>query len=361
MKKCIGCGATLQCIDELKEGYINEKLIDRENAYCLRCHRLRNYNENKEVLKEDYIKILSKICNEDALIVHIVDLFDFSNTFLPQIKRLTGQNDCIICANKRDLLPKSVKDNKIINFVRHMANLDDFKALDVILTSAKTLDNITDLVESIIKYAKGRKVYFVGCANVGKSSIINAILKKYSDERKDVITTSNIPGTTLGFIEIHLENFSFIDTPGVFNERQIVNNLSSESMNKIMPKKEIKPINLQLDSKQTVFISGLARFDFVDGDRTNFTFYFSNDLLIHRTKLENADNLFARQISELLNPPTKEEYGNLTYYSRVLNFDGEKKMDLVLSGLGFITIKDKCKIKITTVEGVIIYTREALI
>ena len=132
-------------------------------------------------------------------------------------------------------------------------------------------------------------------------------------------------------------------------------------MNKIMPKKEIKPINLQLDSKQTVFISGLARFDFVDGDRTNFTFYFSNDLLIHRTKLDNADALFARQITELLNPPTKEEYGNLTYYSRILNFDGEKKIDLVLSGLGFITIKDKCKIKITTVEGVIIYTREALI
>ena len=361
MKKCIGCGAILQSNDENKEGYISEKLIDRDNAYCLRCHRLRNYNENREVLKEDYIKILSKICNEDALIVHIVDLFDFSNTFLPQIKRLTGQNDCIICANKRDLLPKSVKDNKIINFVRHMANLDGFKALDVILTSAKSMDNITTLVESIIKNANGRKVYFVGCANVGKSSIINAILKKYSDESKDVITTSNIPGTTLGFIEINLDKFKFIDTPGVFNERQIVNNLSVESMNKIMPKKEIKPINLQLDSKQTVFISGLARFDFIEGDKTSFTFYFSNDLLIHRTKLDNADSLFNRQITNLLNPPTMDEYNNLTYYSRELNFDGVKKYDLVLSGLGFITIKSKCRIKITTVDGVVIYTREALI
>ena len=360
MKKCIGCGATLQFIDENKEGYINKNLIDRDNCYCLRCHRLRNYNENKEVLKEDYLKILSKICNEDALIVHIVDLFDFSSTFLPQIKRLTGQNDCIICANKADLLPKSVKQTKIINFVRHMANLDNFKALDVILTSAKTMDNITNLVESIIKYRNNRKVYFVGCCNVGKSSIINAILKKYSDESKDIITTSNIPGTTLDFIEIHLDEFTFIDTPGVFNERQIINNLSIESINKIMPKKEIRPINLQLDSKQSVYISGLARFDFLEGDRTNFTFYFSNDLLIHRTKLENADNLFDRQIGELLNPPKKEEYEMLSYYSENLNFDG-KRYDLVLSGLGFITIVSKCKIKITTVDGVIIYTREALI
>lgn len=361
MNKCIGCGAIFQSVDENKEGYISKNLIDRENAYCLRCHRLRNYNENKEVLKEDYLKILSKICNTDSLIVHIVDLFDFSNTFLPQIKRLTGQNDCIICANKYDLLPKSVKKTKIVNWVRHMANLDDFNALDVILTSAKTLDNITDLVESIVKHANGRKVYFVGCCNVGKSSIINAILKKYSDEKKDIITTSNIPGTTLDFIEIHLDEFTFIDTPGVFNEKQIVNNLKLESINKIMPKKEIKPINLQLNSKQSVYISGLARFDFIEGDKTNFTFYFSNDLLVHRTKLENADDLFDRQIGNLLNPPTKEEYEILDYYTQDLLFDGKKKMDLVLSGLGFITINSKCKIRIKTIKGVTIYSREAII
>ena len=361
MKKCIGCGAILQKDNPNLEGYVSEKLIDRDNVYCFRCHRLRNYNENQEVLKDDYLKILSKICNEDALIVHIVDLFDFSNTFLPQIKRITGQSDCIICANKYDLLPKSVKKNKIINWVRHMANLDDFKALDVILTSAKTLDNITTLVESIIKYRNNRKVYFVGCSNVGKSSIINAILKKYSDEKKDVITTSNIPGTTLNFIEINLEEFKFIDTPGVFNDRQIINQLSLESINKIMPKKEIKPVNLQLNSKQSVFISGLARFDFLEGDKTNFTFYFSNDLLIHRTKLENGDNLFNRQIGSLLNPPTIDEFERLEYYEDTILFDGLKKCDLVLSGLGFITINSKCKIRIKTVKGVVIYSREAII
>ena len=361
MKKCLGCGAILQSNDETKEGYVSKNLIDRDNVYCFRCHRLRNYNENTEVLKEDYLKILSKICNEDALIVHIVDLFDFSSTFLPQIKRITGQNDCIICANKYDLFPKSVKQSKIIKWVRHMANLDDFKALDVVLTSAKTLDNITTLVEAILKYRKNRKVYFVGCSNVGKSSIINAILKKYSDEAKDVITTSNIPGTTLNFIEIKLDEFMFIDTPGIFNDKQIINELTIESINKIMPKKEIKPVNLQLNSNQTVFISGLARFDFLEGDKTNFTFYFSNDLLIHRTKLENADSLFDRQMGSLLNPPTEAEFERLEYYEEIIKFDGTKKCDLVLSGLGFITINSKCKIRIKAIKGVTIYSREAII
>ena len=361
MNRCIGCGAIFQSTDENKEGFISEKLIDRPNAYCLRCHRLRNYNENKEVLKEDYIKVLSKICNTDALIVHIIDLFDFSSTFLPQIKRITGQSDCIICANKIDLFPKSVKKTKIINWVRHMANIDGFKALDVVLTSAKTQDSITDLMESIIKNYNGRKVYFVGCTNVGKSSIINAILNKYSDENKEVITTSNIPGTTLDFIEINLDDFILVDSPGIFNEKQIINQLQLPSINKIMPKKEIKPINLQLNSKQSVFISGLARFDFLEGDKTNFTFYFSNELLVHRTKLENADDLFNRQIGKLFNPPTLDEYNMLKYYKRIFDFDGTKKMDLVISGLGFITISSKCKIGIMVVDGVSIYSREAII
>ena len=60
MKKCIGCGATLQFIDENKEGYINKNLIDRDNCYCLRCHRLRNYNENKEVLKKIILRYYLK-------------------------------------------------------------------------------------------------------------------------------------------------------------------------------------------------------------------------------------------------------------------------------------------------------------
>ena len=119
--------------------------------------------------------------------------------------------------------------------------------------------------------------------------------------------------------------------------------------------------SIQLNSKQSVFISGLARFDFLEGDKTNFTFYFSNDLLIHRTKLENADSLFDRQIGNLLNPPTIEEFERLEYYEEVILFDGLKKCDLVLSGLGFITINSKCKIRIRTVKGVVIYSREAII
>ena len=40
-KKCVGCGITLQDKDELKPGYTKEIGMD----FCMRCFKLRNYNE----------------------------------------------------------------------------------------------------------------------------------------------------------------------------------------------------------------------------------------------------------------------------------------------------------------------------
>src|SRR5699024_11527170 len=52
---------------------------------------------------------------------------------------------------------------------------------------------------------KGHNIHVVGVTNVGKSTFIN----KYIDNAtglKEVITTSYFPGTTLGFIEIPLDD-----------------------------------------------------------------------------------------------------------------------------------------------------------
>ncbi len=48
----------------------------------------------------------------------------------------------------------------------------------------------------------------------------------------------------------------------------------------------------QLNEEQTLFFSGLARFDYVSGGRRAFYLSLSNRLTIHRTKLEKADELY---------------------------------------------------------------------
>ena len=101
--------------------------------------------------------------------------------------------------------------------------------------------------------------------------------------------------------------------------------------------------------------------DFISGDNTTFVFYFSNDLILHRTKIENKEKLISTQIGELLTPPSKEDYERLTYYTTELNFTDEKKYDIVISGLGFICLKGNVKVKIATIKGVTVYKREAII
>src|SRR5699024_4518324 len=152
----------------------------------------------------------------------------------------------------------------------------------------------------------GQDVYIVGTTNVGKSTFINRLINESVGE-KDVISTSYFPGTTLGFIEISLDDTtSIIDTFGIVNDDQISHYVSYHDMKIITQCKEIKPRGYQLNEKQSLFFGGLARLDFLKGEKQSFVCYFSNRLSIHRTKMEKADELYERHLGDLLSPPDDE-------------------------------------------------------
>ena len=86
----------------------------------------------------------------------------------------------------------------------------------------------------------------------------------------EVITTSHFPGTTLDLVEIPIDDGKAIyDTPGVINDHQIAHYLDEKDLKAITPKKELKPKVFQLNPEQTLFIGGLARFDFISGKRSS--------------------------------------------------------------------------------------------
>ncbi len=363
--KCIGCGSLLQSYNPDEVGYVNEEVLKKnEEPYCLRCFRLKNYSyQSKSILsKDDYLRVVQKIAKTNSLVVSLVDIFDFSGSFISSIKRHTGQNDIILVGNKSDLLPKSVKPYKITRWMRHMANLEGFNVLDCVLVSAKSGDNIDSLMDSIDKYSKKRDCYIVGTCNVGKSTLVNTIIKKYSDVKKDIVTTSIIPGTTLDFIKIPYENNYIIDTPGLVNDSQIIHQLKTEDLKVVMPKVEIKSKNYQLNPLQTIFIGGLACIDFLSGDKTSFVCYFSNELYLHRTKTENKKRLWETKYNDLLVPVVNDEYNENDFARQEFNIPGNnKKYDVVISGLGFITISSACKVCVYANKGIGIYLREAII
>ena len=246
------------------------------------------------------------------------------------------------------------------HWLMERAHEEGMRPVDVVLTSAQNKSAIKDLMEKIEQYRKGRDVYVVGVTNVGKSTLINAIIQEITGD-KDIITTSRFPGTTLDKIEIPLDDGSYIyDTPGIIHRHQMAHYLTAKNLKYVSPKKEIKPKTYQLNPEQTLFLGGLGRFDFIKGEKQGFTAFFDNDLKLHRTKLDGATAFYDKHVGGLLTPPNskeKEEFPPLVSHE----FTIKDKTDLVISGLGWIRVNGEAKVAVWAPEGVAVVTRKAII
>jgi len=338
---CQGCGALIQTTDPEKEGYTPKSSLKNEDLLCRRCFRLKHYNETQEVsmTDDDFLKMVSSIRDANGLVVHVIDIFDVEGTLISSLPRIVGDQPIILVGNKVDLLPKSTNSRKLEQWLRASAKQANIKVKDVFLISSTKGHGVEELAKQIDILRNKKDVYVVGTTNVGKSTFINRIIKQ-SAGLDDVITTSYFPGTTLGFIEIPLDDSTFlIDTPGIVNKQQMVHYVSTKDLKLITPDKEIKARGYQLNSEQTLYFGGLARLDFIKGDKQTFVCYFSNRIPIHRTKLDNADTLYEKNIGKLLSPPDEETMKKLPELTTSTFKIKNENTDIVFPGLGWVTIK----------------------
>lgn len=364
--KCAGCGIGLQTEDEAGAGYIPARTLERKPPVCQRCFRIKNYNEvsSNTVSKDDFLSMLSHIARTESLVAHIVDIFDFEGSLISGLQRFVGDNPILLVVNKIDLLPKGTNPNKILNWIRKQAKSEGLKVLDVVLCSAKQGAGFERVIASLQQYRGDRDVYVVGATNVGKSTLINRLIRDYSDLNAE-LTTSRYPGTTLDLVKIPLDDGkSIIDTPGIVYDFRLTELISKEELQILMPEKPVKPRVYQLNEGQTLFFGALARFDFVRGERQSFTCYIANSLDIHRTKLENADGLYESHRGGMLAPPSPEhlaELPPLTKHSFSIKRGGRK--DVLISGLGWIQINSDAgaQVVVHAPKGVRVAVRDALI
>lgn len=366
---CIGCGAQLQSKEEKKAGYVPSSVLNKsseelEDVYCRRCFRLRHYNEvsDVELTDDDFLTMLNEISSKDALIVNVVDVFDFNGTLIHGMQRFAGSNHLIIVANKVDLLPKSLGEGRIRQWITERVQEVGIRPREVVLSSAIEKDSIRDLMALIDEERNGRDVYIVGSTNVGKSTIVNQIINIATDS-PDVITTSYFPGTTLGSIEIPLDDGQgIIDTPGIIQQANLTQHLTRADLKQVIPRREVKPAVYQLNPEQTIFMGGLARFDYLKGPgKQPFVFYHSNEIQNHRTKLENADDLYANHLGKMLTPPSEKTAKDLPELKKH-EFTIESPSDIVISGLGWVSVHESdTKIAMWAPDGIDVSIRKAII
>ena len=334
-KKCAGCGAIFQTNSPSKEGYIDSSMID-DALICKRCFRIKNYGDYVNVDKnvKDYDLIFNEIKDKNKLILFLCDILTLDDS-IKEINNFKGK--VVLVITKKDLLPKSVKEEKLLNYIDKNYNINVVCKLFVSSVRNYNLDLLLNVIN---KNKTDSYVYLVGNTNAGKSTLINALIKSYSKEESN-ITTSLLPATTLNTIKIKLnDNLTLIDTPGIVSKNNYLYDINPKDVKKITAKAEIKPRTYQIKPNQSLIIDKYARIDYIGKEKNSFTLYLSNDIKVKR-----------------ININTNNDLRGLNKYS----FATKKDSDIVIKGLMFCKMVKEAKIDIYTKNNVDVYVRPNLI
>ncbi|XP_027354638.1 NO-associated protein 1, chloroplastic/mitochondrial isoform X2 [Abrus precatorius] len=390
---CYGCGAPLHTSDVDAPGYVDPETYELKKKHhqlrtvlCRRCRLLSHgkmitavgghggYSGGKLfVTAEELREKLSHLRHEKALIVKLVDIVDFNGSFLSRVRDLAGANPIILVVTKVDLLPRDTDLNCIGDWVVEATTRKKLNVLSVHLTSSKSLVGITGVISEIQKEKKGRDVYILGSANVGKSAFINALLKTMaindpvaaSAQRYKPIQSA-VPGTTLGPIQINafLGGGKLFDTPGVHLYHRQSAVVNSEDLPSLAPQSRLRGRSFpssQVSSDNveegasivnglnafSIFWGGLVRIDVLKVlPETCLTFYGPNRLPIHMVPTEQADEFYQKELGVLLTPPSGREKGEnwkgLESERKLqIKFEDVKRpaCDIAVSGLGWFTVE----------------------
>lgn len=297
--RCVGCGSILQNTNKNEKGY-----TPKENSkYCMRCFQLKNYGilSNYDVNK-DNATIIEIVNKQQQLVFFMIDILNLNAEVIETYKKIKTKK--VIVVSKSDIIPEEIKIEKIINLLKRY-NIND----EIIMLSSKLHIYTKSLLKYMDKY-NTKKSYLMGYTNVGKSSLINELTKNNN------ITTSNMLNTTLDFINIKIDDYIITDTPG-FNYKSTW--YDNALVNLINPKKKIKSRNYQTKENQVFTI--LDKISVTGFGVNRVIFYLSNDIII------------------------KKEY-KLDLNKKYIDINIPSNSDLVIKGLGFVNIKDKCILKI---------------
>ncbi|XP_042464351.1 putative nitric oxide synthase isoform X2 [Zingiber officinale] len=291
------------------------------------------------------------------------------NYFLSRIRDLAGANPIILVITKVDLLPRGTDLNCIGDWVVEATTKKKLNVVSVHLTSSKSLVGITGVISEIQKEKKGRDVYILGAANVGKSAFINALLKLMAKRdpiaaaaRKYKPMQSAVPGTTLGPIQI--EAFqgggNLFDTPGVHLHHRQAAVVHSDDLPSLAPQSRLKGQSFPITSNGTatgqetvglngysLFWGGLVRIDVIKVlPKTRLTFYGPKKLKVHMVSTVVADEFYHEQLGITLTPPTDREkteswIGLQIVKQLNIKFEDTRRpaCDIAISGLGWIVVE----------------------
>lgn len=330
-KECLGCGSVLQTIAPKEEGFVKSSVLSKAD-YCERCFKIKHYGEYSVLDKKIDTDGIIRNINSDNLasVAILIDALNINDNIKKYIKRF--KNKKYILITKKDILPKSLKEKKLIEYIKN--NVCDTENI-MCISSVKNY-NIDNFLNKI-KEDNVKRLYIVGFTNSGKSTFINHLLT--SQMKNPTITTSAIPNTTASYITIKLDNkITIVDTPGFIDSNAVYNFIDYNKTIKLYPKKEIRVKTFQIRSGYSIVINDILRIDNL-GKCNSFSFYMSDKLRYEKVKFKNEKLKILPGISIETNECT----------------------DVLINGLGFIRITKPGEFKIYALDEKMISIRKSMI
>lgn len=329
-KVCIGCGSKLQTLDKNKEGYINPKVYEKATL-CERCFKIKYYGEAYVTDNpKDKTSLIKMINDSKKSVVYLVDTLTISKETLSVIDSLS--NKVYLVLTKRDLLPKSVKNSKLKEYISNLTLIKD-----VFVISALKNNGVTELYNELIKNNE-KSVYVIGYTSSGKSTFINKLLTL--NGKSGNITTSSLPNTTLECINIKLnDKLTLIDTPGFVSENSSYNFIDVDIYKKLLPKSVIKPKVYTIKKDFMIILGDILRIENNSNEDVNLVFYFKNEIKLNKMRsirnelLKNKDKLDVKVSDK----------------------------DIVLEGLGYIKVVGYANLTMYTLNKKMISVRNKMI
>ena len=330
-KECLGCGSVLQTIAPKEEGFVKSSVLSKAD-YCERCFKIKHYGEYSVLDKKIDTDGIIRNINSDNLasVAILIEALNINDNIKKYIKRF--KNKKYILITKKDILPKSLKEKKLIEYIKN--NVCDTENI-MCISSVKNY-NIDNFLNKI-KEDNVKRLYIVGFTNSGKSTFINHLLT--SQMKNPTITTSAIPNTTASYITIKLDNkITIVDTPGFIDSNAVYNFIDYNKTIKLYPKKEIRVKTFQIRSGYSIVINDILRIDNL-GKCNSFSFYMSDKLRYEKVKFKNEKLKILPSISIETNECT----------------------DVLVNGLGFIRITKPGEFKIYALDEKMISIRKSMI
>ncbi|NLB51446.1 MAG: tRNA uridine-5-carboxymethylaminomethyl(34) synthesis GTPase MnmE [Syntrophomonadaceae bacterium] len=153
------------------------------------------------------------------------------------IKQLTGHNSQYMTAIEEQLLKVNAHIQASIDFPDEVGDVDINEVSSILAGTEEIIEQMLEESKRTDIYRQGISVAIIGKPNVGKSSLLNALLRK----NRAIVT--NIPGTTRDTIEEHITiggiPVKLIDTAGIRITEDMVEQLGVKKSEEVISEADL--------------------------------------------------------------------------------------------------------------------------